>query len=326
MVFGWGGYFYGGITELEEQLIRLRDAGWDAIRPYGAQPWRSGLHYTQAEIDYVVSRADELGITVYLDLMHNYPPSDYLAGHKQEWIDFWFQQGTRFNNYNNVVIEAVNEWDAPNPTTQYAWYNDLLTALRNAGITLPILFNYSQYTTAYQKPGQYQLLNDPIDNYMIGIHRYGNAFDDTYPATLPTNLDSFAEQIGVSDWMRTKFELANGEYSNEWHIRERLGKQLCVTELGCSYNVGNQCRTGGYEMSPGNMAWVMKYLEYAKKHNANIILHRIGSYDDYHCYYQFAQDYFAQNFWTPPTPPPPPLPSTLPLILIGGLFFLLSRG
>jgi len=319
MVFGWGGYFYGGITELEEQLVRLHDAGWNAIRPYAAQPWRNGLHYTQEEIDYIVSRGDELGITVYLDLMHNYPPSDYLTGHKQEWIDFWVQQASRFNNRTNVVIEAINEWAPPNASTGYSWFQDLLDALRSTGIKLPILFNYSQW-------GGYmtiKALDDPQHNYMIGRHYYGADWDGVTTSPLPTDLDSFAESKGVTGWLRNHFEGSGG---SAYQTRQ-LNVPYCVTELGCSYNYSNMCISGGYLMYPGNMAFVMKYLEYAKKYNANIILHRIGTYDDYHCYYQFAQDYFAQNFWTPQTPPPPPPPSfILPLIIVGGMFFLLSRG
>jgi hypothetical protein len=68
------------------------------------------------------------------------------------------------------------------------------------------------------------------------------------------------------------------------------GRSVMCTEVGAS----NQ-----YNYSPFNIAFVMRFLEYAKKYGVGVAVFRVGDGGDMAIYEQKANEYFGRSFYIP---------------------------
>jgi len=268
-------------------LNDLKAGGYMAIR-YWARPYwyyGSSRHNLDFDVlDKLVEEAAERGIIVYIDCEHNYPPSDFIEDYEEDWINDLKIVGHRYNNRSNVVLECVNEYTGDD---QPGLYNRAIEALRDDGVHLPLLFNFwwNQKNVA---------LNDPDSNYAIGRHLYGSGYDGYNPPT-PLALEEAVQESGIGNSMYRYFD----DFRQTLYLQEATRLDIpngwVITELG---------PTDDEEMidnpSVGNIAYVMQFLREASSHNVTVISYRIGDQSKKSLYEQKAQEYFEEDFFTPP--------------------------
>ena len=111
--FGWGGYITS-TRDVVTILDDMADDGYNAIRYWARPYWHYGSSYHSldyAVLDLLVNEAQKRGITVYIDCEHNYPPEAFItSSNRDTWINDVIKVGLRYNNYNNVVLEPINEY------------------------------------------------------------------------------------------------------------------------------------------------------------------------------------------------------------------------
>ncbi|MCK5628706.1 hypothetical protein KAI12_04495, partial [Candidatus Bathyarchaeota archaeon] len=190
-VFGWGGY----ISNKQDVIPILNDLdsdGYNGIRYWARPSWlfgNSGHTLKLDVLDLLVEEADKRGIIVYIDCEHNYPPSAYINfGNRETWINDVIKIGLRYKDKTNVVLEPVNEYTGSDQISLYNWAT---ARIRNAGITLPLLWNFWWN----QKNARIQ---DPLNNYAIGRHLYGNSYNSYNPST-PMSLQYAVDRSGVAN-------------------------------------------------------------------------------------------------------------------------------
>lgn len=288
--FGFGGFLTSYSSALY-WLDKLKSSDWNSVRFQAMPPWEGTSYTNWALIDYVVAQAKARNITVYLDLQHNYPPNNKIHYYVSQWLNRLAYQGSRYNSYSNVVIEIWNEYTG---SDQVTLANQAFSYLRSRGINLRLHVNlwWNQKVV---------VLNDPIKKYSEGRHLYGTMFDNYNPTT-PISLDyAYANAKTSGGTTLTKVMYSYFEWNNPYYPyyhpeAERLGIPWVVTELGGSYTPYYTSSGQYYKMGVGNMAYVMKFLELAKKHGVTVIMHRIGTCGDYDLYYKKAWDYFRVSF------------------------------
>lgn len=300
-VFGWGGFIrtYESVIPL---LDKLKDDGWNIVRyqsvPEWAQPTWGSFDINHGILRHLIDEAKKRNMYVMINIAHNFymygsppegTPGFYIDGHRDEWINQYIIDATPYKNDGNVILEIANEYGSNRESHQAeieAHYNAMIPALRSEGFTQTIQCNFwwNQLIVA---------LDDPLNNYMVGIHYYGQAFDNYNPST-PIDFEAACEESGVNDAIERIFSGPVAE-------AEKLRIPFCPTELGASWTYSDETIRGGYVYSVGGIAYVMRFLEYAKEYGVSVIMHRIGNkYSDYEVYYQKALQYFGRDFWTSP--------------------------
>jgi hypothetical protein len=286
LAFGWGGY----ITDMNEVIPILDDLeadGYNAIRYWAAPYWyygRSVCNLNFNLLDLLIEEAAKRRIIVYIDPEHNYPPSDFIIGHEEEWINDLMTVGKRYNDRSNVVLECVNEYTGDG---QPALYNRATATLRSNGIHLPLLFNFwwNQRNVA---------LNDPDNNYAIGRHLYGSSYDDYNPAT-PIALQDAVKTSGIAHAMYVYFEDPKQSLYFQEVTDLNIPNGWVITELGPTDD-----EKMVEDPSVGNIAYAMQFMREAAVHNVSVICYRIGEWSKKSLYEQRALEYFREGFFTPP--------------------------
>jgi hypothetical protein len=283
-VFGWGGYITT-VGEVIPILDDLKEGGYNAIR-YWARPYwlygRSSHNLNFEVLDHLVEEAAKRNIVVYIDCEHNYPPSPYInASNREVWINEVIQVGLRYKDKSNVVLEPINEYTGSDQVELYNW---AIARIRAAGIHLPLLWNFwwNQRTVA---------LNDPDNNYAVGRHIYGRAYDNYNPPT-PMALQQAVQDSGIAKSMYRYFEDPSQTLYLQEVIRLKIPNGWVISELGPTDNeelVDNP--------SVGNMAFAMQFLREALSHNVSVICYRIGSFSKKALYEQKAHEYFKEDFF-----------------------------
>lgn len=286
-VFGWGGY----IPEVE-QVIPILDnlaAGrYTAVR-YWARPYwlygESPYNLNFNVLDHLVEEAAKRNIVVYIDCEHNYPPSQYInETNKEIWVNEVIEVGLRYKDKFNVVLEPVSEYTGSDQVDLYNW---AMTRIRAAGIHLPLLWNFwwNQKNV---------VLNDPDNNYAIGRHLYGSAYNDYNPPT-PMSLEDAVQESGIKNAMYHYFYDTSQTFYLQEVIKLGIPNGWVISELGPTDNeslVGNP--------SVGNMAYAMQFLREAASNNVSVICYRIGSFSTKSLYEQKALEYFQESYFMPP--------------------------
>ena len=285
--FGWGGY----ITEVEHVIPILDDltaGGYTAIR-YWAKPYwlygKSDYNLNFDVLDLLVEEASKRGIVVYIDCAHNYPPSQYInESNKEIWINEVIEVGLRYKDKSNVVLEPVNEYTGPDQVDLFNW---AMARIRAAGVHLPLLWNFwwNQKNVA---------LNDPDNNYAIGRHFYGSAYDNYNPPT-PISLKVAVQESGIANSMYRYFYDPSQTFYLQEVIKLGIPNGWVISELGPT-DTEELVRNP----SVGNMAFAMQFLREAAANNVSVICHRIGSFSTKSLYEQKALEYFLEDFFTPP--------------------------
>jgi len=296
---GWTGYI-----ETTEEVIPLLDklkaAGWDSLRYQAVPDWALDYHVGYVSslnlevLDLLVQEAKNRDMTVYLLCAHCWKPAAYggtggsdnfIDGHEQEWINLWLTLGKRYKN-ENVVIDAWSEYSSSLGTERYQQLSQsLIDCLRSARIKTEVHFNIWWNSPIFA-------IEDPIANYSVGRHQYGWMFND-YTPDVPIDFETACEESGINSQMDKYFVESNNAF---FKAAEQLGLKYVISEMGGS-NTPDTSYGGKYSMSVGNVAYVMKLLQMAKENDVTCIMHRVGIYEDYDLYYQYAQEYFGENFW-----------------------------
>jgi len=297
--FGWTG-FIETPEEVVPLLDKLKTAGWNSIRYQAVPEWALDYHKGYVSLlnfevlDLLVKEAEKRGMTVYLLCAHCWKPSEfggtggsdnYIDGHEKEWIKLWLTLGKRYNN-KNVVIDAWSEYSSIEGMERYQQLaQSLIDRLRMVRIKTEVHFNIWWNSPIF-------VLDDPIENYSVGRHQYGSMFDD-YNPTVPIDFETACEESGINAQMDKYF--TNEFETYFFQAAKKLGVKYVISEMGGS-NTPDTSYGGRYSMSVGNVAYVMKLLQIAKENDVTCIMHRIGVYEDYDLYYQYAQEYFAETF------------------------------
>lgn len=284
--FGWGGYI-SSTTDALAILNDLENDGYNAIR-YWARPYwyyQSNHHSLNYEIlDLLVNEALERGIIVYIDCEHNYPPEDFItSSNRDDWINDVIEVGLRYNDYDNVVLEPINEYTGNDQVELYNWG---MARIREAGIHLPLLWNYW-----WNQPNA--ALNDPDNNYAIGRHLYGSGQDNYNPQT-PISLEAVVQETSIGNSMYRYFRDPYQSLYLQSVLDLNIPNGWVITEMGPTDNealVGNP--------SVGNMAYAMQFLREAANYNVSVICYRIGDQTKKAIYEQKALEYFNEEFFIP---------------------------
>ena len=282
-VFGWGGYI-SSIEQVEPILDDLELGGYTGLRYWAVPSWYAkspGHNLNLTILDALVDGAAARNIVVYIDCEHNYPPSAYLDGHEKQWIADLTMVGTRYKDKTNVVLECVNEYTG---SGQPAKYNRAISALRKAGVHLPLLFNFgwNQVNVA---------LKDPDNNYAIGRHFYGTSLDNYNPQT-PVSLATVVDAAGIDDMMYKYFYSPTEKYYLQSALKLRIPNGFVVTEMGPTSTeslVGNP--------SVGSLAYAMQFLREGVNNKVTVLCYRVGDYSKKETYEKKALQYFGEPFF-----------------------------
>jgi len=288
-----------GKKEIDEKLLEeLEEDGWNTVRyqsvPEWAQPTWGSADINHVVLRLLINEAKKRNMYVMLNIAHNFymygEPSEgfpgfYIDGHLDDWISQYIIDASPYRNDDNVIFEIVNEYGSNRRVQQTEleqYLNAMIQTLRSEGFSQKIQCNFWWNNKIVK-------LNDPLNNYMIGLHYYGQSFDRYNPST-PMDFEKACLESGVKSEIQ-------GIFSSSVSISNRLGIPFCVTELGASWTYSDDTIRGGYVYSVGGIAYVMKFLEYAQQYNASVIMHRVGSNSDYEVYYEKATEYFDLDFW-----------------------------
>jgi hypothetical protein len=284
---GWGGYI-SSTQDVIPILDDLNSDGYNAIRYWASPYWyyRSSYHSLDYDVlDLLVEEAKNRGITVYIDCEHNYPPEDFINEYnKYDWINDVIKVGKRYNNYDNVVLEPINEYTGNDQVELYNWG---MARIREAGINLPLLWNFW-----WNQPNV--ALNDPDNNYAIGRHLYGTGNTD-YDPYYPGSLEYEVERAGIDDTMYRYFDDPRQSLYLQSVLDLNIPNGWVISEMGPAGS-----GSGVDDPSVGNIAYAMQFLREAVKHDVSVICYRIGDVSKKSLYESRARKYFDEEFFIPP--------------------------
>lgn len=280
---GWGGFIIS-TSQAESVLTTLDNRGYTAIRyeanaPFLSSSSRHRISYTV--LDYIISRASSLGITVIIDPIHNYPESTAytLQSHFSDWEAELLEVGSRYNSKSNVILECVNEYKLSDASTKF---QAIVTYLRNHDVTLPLHFNYMWGSVGTMTPPK-----DPLGKISIGHHIYGDHNTDASYMRSGETWVQYCTRIGLE--AREKKMFTSTETCWFGYALSHGTKVLCTEVGGSNREV----------MTPYNVAFVIRTLEYAKMYGVGITCFRVGDPSNLATYERKAQEYFHRSLYTP---------------------------
>jgi hypothetical protein len=283
---GWGGFILS-TSSAQSTLTDLHSHGYTSLRYEAWAPFLSGSRshlINYAVLDYIVKTAATMGITIIIDPIHNYPESTCytLQSHFSQWQSQLVAVGKRYNSAQNVILECVNEYklsDAPQK------FQTIVNTLRANGITLPLQFNYMWGTVAALKPPK-----DPLNKISIGHHVYGERDTDASYMKSGETWIQYCTRIGLE--AREKRMFTDSTQTCWFGYALAHGTKVLCTEIG-----GSSRNTP--VMTPYNVAFVMRTLEYAKMYGVGIDCFRVGDCSNIQQYESLAQQWFHRSFFSP---------------------------
>lgn len=295
-IFGWGCYV-DFIDQASTTMQSLQNGRYNGFRYWALARWKnpSSSHRFQTTIcDALVAEAAKRNIYVMIEPEHNYPPSKYINGYVDTWINDLVSIGRRYNGKWNVKLECINEYTGTT-TEQMTYYNRAIAALRAAGITLPLHFTIWWTQSILQK------LTDRLNRTTIGRHHYGQSYN-YYSCTTPTTLTKAAN--GFNMWPSTTsgklmYSYFNNPNDNSYHYRaqHRLGVKYVVTELGPTFTeVASNPNVNVDKPSKGNMTFSMAFLQNAKMHDVDCYCYRHPYQSTKSIYEGLARSWFGQSY------------------------------
>ena len=299
-LFGWGGISYGGTSgynAIEPMLDELQAEGWNCFRYYSVPTWAqprwgtSDINYNI--LSHLCDEAKERGMYIFLNIAHNFPTGTYIDGHRDEWINGYLADLNRINakNRDNIILELTNEYTG-SQSSIIAHYNAMIAALRAEGYTQTIQLNYWwDHDIGYCT----RQVDDPLNNFMVGMHHYAQSKDfDDY--NTPGTFTEVCQNSGIEDYLQ------NSIWPDIIKPVLDAGVDYCCTELGTGWD---------YKYTRGGVAFCMRFLQLAEEDGrVHAVMHRWQpggpSYEtDYDDYYERAQEYFGMSFFQkPPTVDP----------------------
>jgi aryl-phospho-beta-D-glucosidase BglC (GH1 family) len=281
---GWGGYITS-TSSAETTLTDLQSHGYTLLRYEASAPFlphQNSRHLVNFQVlDYIVNRAQALGIVVIIDPVHNYPESTCttLQSHFTEWQAELVRVGTRYNNRTNVILECVNEYKLSDALKKF---QTIVNTLRSSGIILPLHFNYMWESVGALTPPK-----DTLNKVSIGHHIYGDHNTDASYMKSGETWVQYCTRIGLEARMKKMFTSTDHTW---FGYALSQGTKVLITEIGGSNKE---------VMTPYNVAFVMRALEYAKMYGVNIVGFRTGELSNLQTYESKAQQYFQRPLFTP---------------------------
>ncbi len=282
---GWGGCITS-ISCAQSVLTDLHNDGYTSLRYEAWAPFLSGggsdyINFTV--LDYIVKTAATLGITVVIDPIHNYPESTCytLQADFSQWQAQLIKVGTRYNGYSNVILECVNEYKLSDASTKF---QTIVNTLRSNGITLPLQFTYMWGSVAALIPPK-----DPLNKISIGHHVYAEHDSDASYMLSGENWIQYCTRVGIEAREKTMF--TNPTSTCWFGYALTHGTKVLCTEIG-----GDD--KSDTKMTPYNVAFVMRTLEYAKMYGVGIDCFRCGDISNIQQYESCAQKWFNRPFFT----------------------------
>ena len=284
--FGWGGYI-SSTRDVIPILDDLESDGYNAIR-YWARPYwyyHSSYHSLDYDVlDLLVTEANKRDITVYIDCEHNYPPTKFINyNNRDQWINDVITVGKRYNNFDNVVLEPINEYSGNDQVELYNWG---MAKIRAAGVHLPLLWNFW-----WNQPNAQ--LKDPDNNYAIGRHLYGGGYTDYDPYS-PGSLEYAVQRSGIDDSMYRYFDDPRQSLYLQSVLDLDIPNGWVISEMGPA-----ESGSGIDDPSVGNMAYAMQFMREAAEHGVSVICYRIGDVSKKSLYETRARQYFNEEFFNP---------------------------
>ena len=290
---GWGGWIVkmssGRYSEslsktyVQTLVSDLASKGYNLIRYQARASFLGNSEYSKIRypvLDLLVSKALSYGITVVIDPIHDFPPeteSYEVQSNYGSWLATLKEVGYRYNGKSNVILECINEYKL---SDAYTKFQRIVTDLRNAGITLPLHFNIM-----WNSVGELRPLSDPLNKVSMGHHMYGNHNDDWRKPNSGESWLSYVKRIGVESVMIHIFTSSEKLWFG-YPLSE--GRAVMCTEVGASIR---------FKYSPWNVAYVMRFLEYAQKYGVGAAVFRTGYSGDKSTYEQKAKEYFGRSFY-----------------------------
>ena len=306
---GWGGFIvkYDGYGRYSESLTKeyvlelvseLANEGYNTIRAQSRPDFLSPgegsrLHYPI--LDLLISESFKNNVTVIVDAIHDFPPEEEsytIQSHYSSWVAVLKEVGLRYNNRSNVILECINEYIL---SDAYTKFQRIVTDLRDAGITLPLHFNYM-----WNSVGELRPLTDPLNKVSVGHHVYGNHDNDWRKPYSGESWLSYCKRIGLESTL-TKMFTSSEKVWFGYPLSQ--GRAVMCTEVGASIR---------YKYTPWNIAYVMRLLEYGEKYGVGVACFRTGDLHDKEVYDAKAMEYFGRAFYIPTNKPEGPAPEPAP--------------
>ncbi len=241
---------------LKAHVVPLLDwmeaRGYKLFRPrlsaseFWSKTWETNVDYDY--IDYLINEAKVRGVTIVLDVKHEFPPGtddSRTAGNITGFHQRIARIGYRYNTKGNVVLEPFNE---PNISNYATVCQNALNYLRSHGVTLPVL-------CTFYLPSRYAALND--SNVLVGTHRYfggGSGRAGNFDAVGGSPTGSLNAYLALHPEIKSVVDGYFSPTGFEGKLRAKGIRMMC-TEVGPTYNEGRV-----WSPSMGSMAAVMYYI------------------------------------------------------------------
>jgi hypothetical protein len=154
-------------TQVQNIINTMKANGMNTYRMSFNPEWSRGPHpYHQEYIQYFLDHSDYY---IIVDRNHLYPPQESTAtAARNNWAtarNSIFEVLKAYPNNPRVMVELINEYVS---NDFYSRMQSLVTEIRNAGYTNPIVLN--KWNQAWT------VINDPLDNTYQGYHYYFNSW------------------------------------------------------------------------------------------------------------------------------------------------------
>ena len=162
-----------GTTELSTQIVQanpniVRITWW---RDYAGRP-----AYSITNLDTVISRFAAKGVVCIVTLMDQTGWTD-TTSFKDSITAWWTSTAVAAlvkRHQNTMIVNIANEWGSSSALTSYEIiYKEAITAIRNAGIIVPLLIDgpdYANNISAIGTVGTIFESYDPLHNIIMSCH------------------------------------------------------------------------------------------------------------------------------------------------------------
>ena len=199
----------GAVASTKANVVRL--AWWSHIAG-SPEPQNGTTYYTADDLDRAITAFSNRGI-LSIVMLHDLTGKDDPTQFQQIITAFWTDPAVVAvvnKHQHHLLIDLANEWGANYGTngnnysqsdinTFINTYTGAITAVRNAGIKVPIMIDAYGYgdreeiftSDSYGQGGsngQYLISQDPLHNLLFDLHTYywENNYQDNTPSIDPT--------------------------------------------------------------------------------------------------------------------------------------------
>jgi hypothetical protein len=191
--------------------------------------------------------------------------------------------GKRYNTAKNVILECVNEYKLSDARSKF---QTIVDTLRANHITLPLQFNYMWGGSV----GDLIPPKDPLNKISIGHHVYAEKDSDSSYMKSGETWIQYCTRVGIESRMKRMFTDSTATCWFGYALAH--GTKVLCTEIG-------GCYSNDPVMTHYNVAWVMRFLEYAKKYHVGVTCFRVGDCSNIAQYESLAQKWFHRSFFAP---------------------------